>query len=938
MSQASLAPFLEADDEPTHGWRLFVGPVLSAVLLVGVSVFGYSWFHSLAELFSVVIGVSLYLVALRTFSFTSNSYLLCVATGFFWSSFIDVFHTLTYEGMSKGASFPPDTPPLLWMCARSLQVAALLLAPRYLHGRPLPRGLFPAVGVVSVGLVAAVFAGLFPVAWVPGQGLTAFKIGWEWALIFLYFIAALRLRQRRAELAPDFYRVMLWVLALSIATELCFTWYVKMYGLSNMLGHVFKLWAYWLMLWVVSHHMLLQPKRLLRNQARLLQEVTSRVPGLAYQFQRSADGEYRFTFASPGAAEIFELTPDELESNAQLAFQRILPEYLPGVRAAIERSLATLTPWKAEWQAMLPRQGRRWHQGESSIPIPQPDGSHLWIGHIHDITGQKNLELELTHHRDHLAQLVNERTEELRHSMQQTEQAARAKSDFLSNMSHEIRTPLNAIIGTAQIGLRTPEAAPARAYLEQIQESGHLLLSLVDDILDMAKVEAGKLDLESRPVRLKAILQRAMRLTENRASLKGLDFSLECAADLPEAILADETRLTQVLVNLLGNAVKFTEQGHVRLQVSAAGAPGRTWLLFAIHDSGIGMSEEQMARLFQPFEQGDTSTTRRFGGSGLGLTISKRLVDLMQGSIDVASQPGLGSCFTVRIPVDTVAAPPAEAPVPQPAGTASRRLAGLAILAAEDDKVNQWVLQQLLEQEGARCVIKDDGSQALETLAGPDNFDIFLTDVQMPGLNGYETARRSRVLRPGLPVVGLTAYALQEERQRCLDAGMLGHVTKPVDIDTLVAAILGLVAAPGSGDEPQAPPAETPAPLSSGNLVDKAVDWPALEKRLAKASILTKTLESLLLHHENTPAELRRLAAGDDAEAVRLIAHNLRGVAGILAAKPAQQAAEQLENSIRDTRALDRGLVEHLVDTVETLLNEVRTYLATEHRQSCAQS
>ena len=462
MNKSPLTPFLDSEDAPTEGWMLFAGPVLSALLLACVTIFGYAWFHSLAELFSVVIGVSLYLVALRTFGFTRNSYLLCVATGFFWSSIIDVFHTLTYEGMTKAASFPPDTPPLLWMCARSLQLGALLLAPRYLDGRPLPRWLFTAFGLLASALVFMVFAGMFPVAWEAGRGLTAFKIAWEWALIFLYVVTGLRLRQRQSELDPSFYRVMLWVIALSIATEICFTWYVKMYGLSNLLGHVFKLWAYWLMLWIVSHHMLMQPKRLLREQARLLREVTSQVPGMAYQLRCTATGEYRFTFASPGAAEIFELTPEELAADADLAFQRILSSERPRIRAAMEHSLATLTPWKAEWQVDLPRQGRRWHQGESSIPMPQPDGSHLWIGHIHDITGQKNLELELTSHRDHLARLVSERTEELHRAMQQTEQAARAKSDFLSNMSHEIRTPLNAIIGTAQIGLRAPEAAPAK--------------------------------------------------------------------------------------------------------------------------------------------------------------------------------------------------------------------------------------------------------------------------------------------------------------------------------------------------------------------------------------------------------------------------------------------------------------------------------------------
>ena len=503
----------------------------------------------------------------------------------------------------------------------------------------------------------------------------------------------------------------------------------------------------------------------------------------------------------------------------------------------------------------------------------------------------------------------------------EAEQASQAKSAFLASMSHEIRTPLNGIIGTAQIGLRATDAVPARAYLEQVQESGQLLLALVDDILDVAKVEAGKLELEIGPVRLSAILQRAIRLTKASAALKGIAFSLECAADLPEAILTDDTRLTQVLVNLLGNAIKFTAAGKVVLQARTAASHGRPWLVFAIQDTGIGMSEVLMARLFQPFEQGDASTTRRFGGSGLGLTISKRIVDLMGGSIEVASQEGQGACFTVRVPLETAALPLVDEPATHQALTGTRRLEGFAILAAEDDKVNQWVLQQLLEQEGAHCVVKDDGLAALEVLDGPDLFDVFLTDVQMPGLDGYETARRSRALHPDLPVIGLTAYALPEERRRCLEAGMAAHVSKPVDIDTLVATILRLVTpwAVGAVEE-------STASTASAGASDQPVDWPTLEKRMVKAAVLRKTLESLLQHHADTPAELRRRMLSTDPEPVRVIAHNLRGIAGMLAANPTRQAAENLEDSIRNTRALAPEKAEHLASCLDTLLTEVRAY------------
>ncbi|MEY4591632.1 MAG: hypothetical protein RIR18_527, partial [Pseudomonadota bacterium] len=730
MDQKLINTFIYSDYEPKSIWREFVAPISLALFLFASSFFGYVWFHSLAELFSVVIGVSLYLVAQRTFSFTRNSFLLCIAMGYFWSSLIDIFHTLTYEGMVLGSTLPRDTPPLLWMCARSVEMAALFLAPRYLAGRPPERWLFPGFGLLSVTLVALVFAGVFPVAWDPVNGLSAFKLGWEWALIFFYFLCALTLCQRQALLEPSLYHVILCVLGLNVVTELCFTWYVKMYDISNLLGHTFKLWSYSLMLWVVGNYMLMQPKRLLRDQARLLKDVAAQIPGMSYQFKCTAPGEYCFPFVSPGVAEIFEVTPEELMQDVNRAFQRIVPEDLEKMLEKTASSQATLSPWQAEWQVDLPRKGRRWHLGESGAPTRLADGSYIWVGNIRDITEQKTLEMELTRHRDHLAQMVDEKTIELRHAMQQTVEAAGAKSEFLSNMSHEIRTPLNAILGMAQVGLRAQEGVSLKPYLGQIRDSGRLLLSLVNDILDMAKVEAGKLQLEFRPVRLADLLQQTMRITTQAAQSKGLEFSLDQAPELPEAILVDEIRLTQVLVNLIGNAIKFTEQGKVQLQVRVAKASEGYWLVFSILDTGIGMNHEQLSRLFQPFEQGDSSTTRQYGGTGLGLTISKRIVDLMEGSVDVASQPGIGTCFTVRIPAKTADASLLASPMEPEIPAVSRRLEGVRILAAEDDKVNQWVLRELLEQEGAQCTITDDGLSALEHLATPEVYDVFLTDVQ----------------------------------------------------------------------------------------------------------------------------------------------------------------------------------------------------------------
>ena len=250
----------------------------------------------------------------------------------------------------------------------------------------------------------------------------------------------------------------------------------------------------------------------LQAQVGLLQTVVDRVPGMTYQFQRMADGQYRLPFVSQGVNDILELSAEEVQRDVSLTFGRIVPEHLQRILQAIDQSFATLKGWSDEWQVSLPRQGLRWHRGMSAPPLRQPDGSTLWVAHVQDITEQRQLQDELALHRDNLGAMVQERTLALHQALEQAQSANRAKSEFLSSMSHEIRTPLNGIIGLAQVGIRTPQLAQARPYLTQIQESGRLLLALVNDVLDVAKIEAGKLSLEHGVVMLRENIARAVAL------------------------------------------------------------------------------------------------------------------------------------------------------------------------------------------------------------------------------------------------------------------------------------------------------------------------------------------------------------------------------------------------------------------------------------------
>jgi PAS domain S-box-containing protein len=377
-------------------------------------------------------------------------------------------------------------------------------------------------------------------------------------------------------------------------------------------------------------------------------------------------------------------------------------------------------------------------------------------------------------------------------ALAEAERLARVKSEFLANMSHEIRTPLNGVLGLAQIGMRDSAGrGKASETFAKIVQSGKLLLGIINDVLDFSKIEAGKLKVEVVPIEPVAVLRDVATLMHERALARGLTLKIRKAPDLPEACLGDPLRLGQVLMNLLSNAIKFTESGSVTL----AALRQEQELVFSVSDTGIGMTSEQVARLFRPFEQADGSTTRRFGGTGLGLAITARLVQLMGGTIHVESVLGEGSCFEVRLPCVETRLPISSRPLemkPEP----MLPLAGLNILVAEDNAVNQEVILDILSSEGAHVILAENGREAVEQVtrtratAAGKGFDLVLMDIQMPEMGGHEATRRILEIDPDLPIVGQTAHAFAEEKQACLDAGMVAHIAKPLNPDALVQLIL----------------------------------------------------------------------------------------------------------------------------------------------------
>jgi len=620
---------------------------------------------------------------------------------------------------------------------------------------------------------------------------------------------------------------------------------------------------------------------------------------------------------NPRWAEMLGYTPDELEPQIDTWKNLAHPDDLPGTLAVLNAHLVGQIPvYEAEhrlrhksgqWVWVLAR-GRVLERDEEGRPL-RACGTHL------DVTERKEVEARLKSAKEQAEQMSQELLEATTRANEmaaRAEAANAAKSQFLANMTHEIRTPMNAIIGFSDVLAEQDLVADQKRYIDLIRDSGRHLLKLINDILDLSKIEAGRLRVERRSCQLAEVLDSVKAMMRTLAQKKGLEFKVMRSPDVPDLVHTDVSRLWQCLVNLISNAIKFTQTGHVHVRVTLDGERSDPCLRFDIEDTGIGIPPEMQEAIFDAFTQADGTTTRKYGGTGLGLSITKKLIELLGGTVFLRSRPGHGSVFTLTMPagfcpLDNLPAndapsldrsPPADVPVE------NLQFQG-RVLVAEDVETNQILIKLILEQLKLDVTVVANGAEAVEK-ATQNAYDLILMDVQMPLKNGHEATRELRGLGMAVPIVALTAHAMKEDRQASLAAGCDDYLTKPIDRAKLVGVLARYL--PAGERDGAAPSVSSTCPEASRDAAGSeavtpeeageapVIAWGQLIDRVGDENLVRELMPICLKDNKVRLDSLSEAVAAKDVGNVKLYAHAIKGSSANLGLESLAQAARRLEH------------------------------------------
>ncbi len=669
----------------------------------------------------------------------------------------------------------------------------------------------------------------------------------------------------------------------------------------------------------------------LAERDRLLTKLSMQVPGVIYQFLIRPDGSGCFPFASRGIWDIYEVTPEQVRNDASLVYKRLHQDDYERVVESIQTSLETLCIWEDEYRVVLPSRGLRWLKGHAR-PEKQPDGSTIWHGYLVDNTEKKFIE------------------QDLRQAKENAEKANKAKSDFLANLSHEIRTPMSGIMGALEMLSAQNMDAESRRILDMTLDSASSLRQIIDDILDLSKVEAGRMDIIEAPFVLAQLLQKVMDLYMFQAREKNIQLLLDIHPCCPDMLVGDEHRLTQILRNLVNNAIKFTSQGKVVLRARPGELRNSSLeMIFEVEDTGVGISSDFLPRLFENFSQEDTSYAKKAQGTGLGLAICSSLLRLMNGKIDVRSTYGRGSVFMVRIPFhlpdknNFQQIPGSFGSFPSEKKSKARApLASMNILVVEDVIVNQEYIRFILERKGHLVDVAVNGREAVDKFQKGD-YHLILMDIQMSEMDGLEATRLIRLLEEQagnsvpagdagpdqdkawslslnkdrqraeargrehgfsgrIPIIALTAYAMPAEKEKFLSSGMDGYVTKPINEQELVQEINKVIWSHGGWSAQENPGSRIKKPELDHMEV---INFSDVKKRYQDDLQFWKRIFSSFVNTELTTyiQGLEQALAAENARDLGAVAHKLKSALGIVGAQRAGYLADEIDQHIKQNKS-----------------------------------